>query len=98
MLISIRLLIMQKLEENSSGSGKKKTGFLDNLREELDEKFSKTQNDCEHIDFYPCVNCVTIKFKQLSQNLYEKCCPLFEKNISFKGKCKKLYNTEIKLA
>ena len=33
--------------------------YPDDLREELDEKLSITQNDCHHIDFYPCVNCVT---------------------------------------
>ena len=51
---------MQNLKENSSGSEKKRTlVFPDNLREEFDKKFSITQNDCQHTDFYSFVNCVT---------------------------------------
>ena len=60
---------MKKLKENSSGSEKKNDIFPDNLREELDEKFSITQIDCHHTEFYPCVNCVTMKFKRLSQDV-----------------------------
>ena len=38
------------------------------------------------------------KFKQLSRDVYEKCCPSIEKNILIKGECSKWYNTEIKMA
>ena len=37
--------------------------FPDNLREELDEKYSITQNDRVHTELFPCVKCVTTSFK-----------------------------------
>ena len=55
-----------KIERKLVRFGKKNSSFPDNLTEELDEKFSLTQNDCHHTGFYPCVNCVTTKFKRLS--------------------------------
>ena len=72
---------MQKMKENSSG-------FPDNLREELDKKFSITQKDCHHTELYRCVNCVTTKFNRLTRDVHEKCCPSVEKNKLIKGKCK----------
>ena len=80
------------MKENSSGS-EKNSSFPDNLREELDEKFSITQNNCHHTEFYPCVYCVTTKFKRLTRDVYEKCCPSVEKNILIKGECNKWYKT-----
>ena len=71
---------------------KNNTSFPDDLREELDENFSITQNDCHHTDIYPCVKCVTTKFKRLSREVYEKCCSSIEMNILIRGKCNKWYN------
>ena len=68
------------------------------MREELDEKFSMTQNDSHHTEFYPFGNCVTTKFTRLSRDVYKKCCPSIEKNILIKGECNKWYNTKIKIA
>ena len=70
---------MQKLKENSSGSQKKNFSFPDNVREELDEQFSITQNHCHHTEFYPSVNRVATKFKRRTRDVYEKCCPSIEK-------------------
>ena len=41
---------MHKLKENPTGSEKNNSSFPDNLREELDEKFSIIQNDCHHTE------------------------------------------------
>ena len=72
---------MQKLNENSSG-------LPDNLRKELDKKFSKTKKDCHYTDFFPCVNCVTTEVKRHTQDMYEKCYPSIEKNILIIAECK----------
>ena len=93
MLVSIWILINQKFKENLSGSEEKNFSFPDNLREELDEKFSITQNDCQHTGFYPCGNSVTATFKQLCRDVYEKCCSSNEKNILIKGEYNKWYST-----
>ena len=53
MLISIWFSNLQKLKENSSDSEKNTSSFPDKLGEELDEKISITQNDCDHTEFYP---------------------------------------------
>ena len=79
------MLIMQKLKKNSSGSERRTLVF-------------QTQNDCHHTEFYPCVNCVTTKFKRINWDVYEKCCPSIEKNMLIRGKCNIYYNTEIKIA
>ena len=52
---------------------KKNSSFPDNLIGDLDEKFSITQNDCNHTEFYPCVKCVTTNFKRLGRGVHEKC-------------------------
>ena len=83
---------LMRFRKNSNPS------FPDNLREELDEKFSITQNDCHHMKLYPCVNCVSSKYKRITQDRYEKYCPSIEKNILTKGACNKRYNTEIEMA
>ena len=77
---------------------KKNSSFPENLRGELDKKFSITQNDCHHTEFYLCVNCVTTKFKRLTRAESENFCLSIEKNILIKGKCDKWYSTEIKIA
>ena len=51
-----------------------------------------------HTEFYPCVNCVTTKFKQLIWDVYEKCYPSIEKNVLIEGECNKRHNTDIKIA
>ena len=51
-----------------------------------------------HTEFHPCVMCVTTKFKQLTRDVYEKCCLSIEKNILMKRECNKCHNTEIKIA
>ena len=51
-----------KVERKLIRFRKKNSSFPDNLREELDEKFSITQNDCHHTEFYPCVNLVKTIF------------------------------------
>ena len=89
---------MQKLKKKLTRFRKKNSSFSDNLGEELDDKFSITQNDCHQTDFYPCVNCVTTKFKRLTRDLCEKSCPSIEKNILIKDKCNKWCNTGIKIA
>ena len=50
---------------------KNNSSFPDSLREVLDKKFSNTQNDCQHTEFYPCVNSVTTNFKRLSRDVYD---------------------------
>ena len=87
-----------KLEIKLTRFRKKNSGFPDNLREELDEKFSLTQKDCQHTEFYPCVKSFTTNFNQPTRDVYEKCCPTFKKSILIKGKCNKRYNTESKIA
>ena len=87
-----------KVERKFIRLKKKNSTFPDNLGDELDDKFSITQNDCQHTDFYPCVICVTINFKRLRRDVYEKCCPSIEKYILIKGECNKWYNIEIKIA
>ena len=87
-----------KVERKLIRLRKKNSSFPDNLRGEIDEKFSVTQkNVCHHTEFYPCVDYVTTKFKRLTPDVYEKFCPSIEKNILIRGKCKKWYNTEIKI-
>ena len=54
-----------KVERKLIRLRKNNSGFPDNLMEELDEKFSVTQNDCHNTNFYPGVNCVTIKLNYL---------------------------------
>ena len=54
------------MKENSLASEKKNnSSFPNNLRDELDEKCSITQNDCQHSELHPCVNCITTKFSDL---------------------------------
>ena len=50
---------------------KKNSSFPDNLREELDEKLSITQNGCGHTEFFPCIKCVTAKFKRVTRDVNE---------------------------
>ena len=64
-----------KVERKLIKFRKKELSFPDNLREELGDKFYITQNDCHLTEFYPCVNYVITKFKILTRNVYEKCCP-----------------------
>ena len=92
------LLINETNKANSTSSEKKNFSFPDKLREVLDEKFSITQIDCQHTEFYRCVNCVTTNFRRLSRDVYDKCCPSIKKNVFIKGECNKWYNTEIKIA
>ena len=87
-----------KVERKLIRFRKRNSSFPVNLRGELDEKFSITQNDCHHTKIYPFVNCVTTNFKRLTRDEYEKCCPSIEKNILNKGECNKWYNTEIIIA
>ena len=87
-----------QLEEKTHQVLKKNYSFPHNLKEDVEEKFSIAQNDCQHSEIYPCVNCVTTKFKRLTRDVYEKCCPSIEKNIIIKGESIKWYNTEIKIA
>ena len=82
-----------KVERKLIRFRKKNFSFPDNLMEELDGKFSTTQNECNHTEFYPCVNWVTTKFKRLTPDAYEKCYPSIQKNILINGKCNKRYNT-----
>ena len=89
---------MQKLKENSSGSEKNNSRFSDYLRGELHEKVSITQNDCHHTEYHLFVNCVATKFKCLSQDVYENCCPSIENNILIRGESIKWYNKEINIA
>ena len=88
---------MQKLKRKLIRFRKKNSGFPENLRAELEETFSITQKVCHHTEFYHYVNSVTTKFKGLTQDVFEKCCPSIEKNILMKGECDKWYNTESKI-
>ena len=88
MLVSIKILNMRTLKESSPGS-EKSSSFPDNLREELDEKFSVTQNDCHHTELQPCVNCVTTIFRRLTRDVYENSCPSIERNIPIKSEYSK---------
>ena len=58
---------MQKLKENSSDSEKNNSSSPDNLREELDEKFSLTQYDCHHTEL------MSRMLQRISSELVETC-------------------------
>ena len=58
--------------------------------------FSITQNDCHHTEFYPCVSCVTTKIKQLTRQVYEKCCHQLRR--IYLSKVNVINGTEQKLA
>ena len=90
--------IYAKVERKLIRFRKNNSCYPDNLREELDENFSIIQNDRHHIVFYPCVSCVTTKFKRFTRDAYERCCLSIEKNILFKGECDKWHNTETKIS
>ena len=87
-----------KVERKLIRFWKKNSSFPDNLTEKLDEKFSITQIDCHHTEFCPCVNSVTTKLKQLTRDVFEKCCSSNVKKILIRGKGNKWYHTEIKIA
>jgi len=71
---------------------KKNSELPDNLSIELHDKFRSDNIDCQHLGYHPCV------FRKIPQEVYERCCPVVEKNIPVKGSCNKWYNTEIKRA
>ena len=59
-----------KVERKLITFRKKNSSFPDNLKKELDEKFSITQKDCHHTEFHPCVNVV---LQKNSSDLLETC-------------------------
>ena len=97
--INFQLIVQCVKTDNKLIRFRKRNSELpDNLLIELHDKFRSGNIDCQHLGYHPCVDCITELFRKLTQEVYERCCPVVEKNIPVKGSCNKWYNTEIKVA